>query len=86
MTNEMTAVFTNISYAKEVRIYRFISSALSLLILRNLVSGPMHGYGSARRLKQVSEDVLRVGEGSLYPALQPAAGPDSSLGGIACVH
>jgi transcriptional regulator len=30
----------------------------------------MHGYGIAQRLKQISEDVLRVGESSLYPALQ----------------
>ena len=32
--------------------------------------GAMHGYGIAQRLKQVSEDVLQVGESSLYPALQ----------------
>jgi len=32
--------------------------------------GPMHGYGIAQRLKQVSDDVLQVGESSLYPALQ----------------
>ena len=32
--------------------------------------GPMHGYGIAQRLQQVSDDVLQVGESSLYPALQ----------------
>lgn len=32
--------------------------------------GPLHGYGIAMRLKQVSDDVLQVGESSLYPALQ----------------
>lgn len=43
---------------------------LDLLILRTLQSGAKHGYGIAQRLKQVSGDVLQVGESSLYPALQ----------------
>lgn len=47
-----------------------LPGTLDLLILRALVSGPIHGYGIAFRLKQVSEDVLQVGESSLYPALQ----------------
>ena len=47
-----------------------LPGTLDLLILRALVPGPMHGYGIASRLKQVSEDVLQVGESSLYPALQ----------------
>ncbi len=47
-----------------------LPGTLDLLILRSLVSGPMHGYGIALRLKQVSDDVLQVGESSLYPALQ----------------
>jgi len=47
-----------------------LPGTLDLLILRALVAGPMHGYGIASRLQQVSEDVLRVGESSLYPALQ----------------
>ena len=47
-----------------------LPGTLDLLILRALVAGPMHGYGIAMRLKQVSQDVLQVGEGSLYPALQ----------------
>jgi len=42
----------------------------SILILRTLAAGQMHGYGIAQRLRQVSDDVLQVGEGSLYPALQ----------------
>jgi transcriptional regulator len=41
-----------------------------MLILRTLVRGPMHGYGIAERLRHLSEDVLQVGESSLYPALQ----------------
>lgn len=47
-----------------------LPGTLDLLILRALVSGEMHGYGIAQRLRQVSEDVLQVGESSLYPALQ----------------
>ncbi len=47
-----------------------LPGTLDMLILRTLVRGPMHGYGIARRLEQVSENVLRVGESSLYPALQ----------------
>jgi PadR family transcriptional regulator PadR len=47
-----------------------LPGTLDLLILRALVPGPMHGYGIASRLKQVSDDVLQVGESSLYPALQ----------------
>ena len=47
-----------------------LPGTLDLLILRALVAGPMHGYGIAQRLKQVSGDVLQVGESSLYPALQ----------------
>jgi PadR family transcriptional regulator, regulatory protein PadR len=47
-----------------------LPGTLDLLILRTLVAGPKHGYGIAERLRQVSEDVLHVGESSLYPALQ----------------
>jgi len=47
-----------------------LPGTLDLLILRTLVPGAMHGYGIAQRLKQISEDVLQVGESSLYPALQ----------------
>lgn len=41
-----------------------------MLILRTLVRGPAHGYGIAQQIKTVSEEVLQVGESSLYPALQ----------------
>ena len=47
-----------------------LPGTLDLLILRSLVGGAMHGYGIAARLRQVSDDVLQVGESSLYPALQ----------------
>lgn len=47
-----------------------LPGTLDLLILRVLASESMHGYGIAQRLKLVSNDVLQVGESSLYPALQ----------------
>src|SRR6185436_18441634 len=47
-----------------------LPGTIDMLILRTLIGGPMHGYGIADRLRQVSEDVLQVGESSLYPALQ----------------
>ena len=47
-----------------------LPGTLDLLILRTLVPGAMHGYGIASRLRQVSDEVLQVGESSLYPALQ----------------
>src|SRR5436190_7995372 len=44
---------------------------LYMLILRSLArSGPQHGYGIAQHIQQVTNDVLQVEEGSLYPALQ----------------
>jgi PadR family transcriptional regulator PadR len=43
---------------------------LEMLILKILSRGSMHGYGIAQAIQQTSEDVLRIEEGSLYPALQ----------------
>ena len=47
-----------------------LPGTLDLLILKTLVLGSMHGYGIAERLRTLSDDVLHVGESSLYPALQ----------------
>ena len=47
-----------------------LPGTLDLLILKVLARETMHGYGIAQRLKEKSEDVLQVGESSLYPALQ----------------
>ena len=46
-----------------------LQGTLDVLVLRTLAGGPMHGWGIAQRIQQVSEDVLRVNQGSLYPAL-----------------
>jgi transcriptional regulator len=47
-----------------------LPGTLDLLILRILAREAMHGYGIAQRLKVLSQEVLQVGESSLYPALQ----------------
>jgi len=52
-----------------VRQIDLLQGTLDLLILRSLATGANHGYGIATRLHQLSDDVLRVEEGSLYPAL-----------------
>jgi transcriptional regulator len=46
-----------------------LQGTLDMLILRTLANGPMHGFGVSVRLQQVSRDVMRVNQGSLYPAL-----------------
>src|ERR1043165_1898656 len=44
--------------------------ALEMMVLQTLRRGPLHGYALAQRIKQASDDVVHVEEGSLYPALQ----------------
>jgi len=47
-----------------------LQGTLDLLVLKTLETmGPMHGFGIALRIQQVSEDVLRLNQGTLYPAL-----------------
>ena len=46
-----------------------LQGALDLLVLQTLEQGPMHGWGITLHIEQISEEVLRVEEGSLYPAL-----------------
>jgi PadR family transcriptional regulator, regulatory protein PadR len=43
---------------------------LEMIVLKTLTRGPLHGYGIAQYIRQASDDVLQVEEGSLYPALQ----------------
>jgi PadR family transcriptional regulator PadR len=56
--------------AMPARAPELLPGTLDLLVLRTLVREPMHGYGIANRVRELSKDVLRVGESSLYPALQ----------------
>jgi transcriptional regulator len=46
-----------------------LQGTLEMLVLKALSLGPMHGYGIGQRIMQLAEDMLRVEEGSLYPAL-----------------
>src|SRR5215831_7067733 len=48
----------------------FLPGTLEMLILKTLSRGSNHGFGIAQHIQQVSREALRVGEGSLYPALQ----------------
>ena len=52
-----------------VRQIDLLQGTLDLLILKSLGPAPNHGYGIATRIHQLSDEVLRVEEGSLYPAL-----------------
>src|SRR5438874_6165308 len=56
--------------SREIVPLDLLPGTLDLLILKILAVGAMHGYGIAQRLQQISDDVLQVGESSLYPALQ----------------
>jgi len=47
-----------------------LPGTLDMLVLKTLTAQPMHGYGIAQHIQRLSHDVLRVEEGSLYPALQ----------------
>lgn len=46
-----------------------LQGTLDLLILKTLLLGPLHGWGISKRLREWSDEVLAVGQGSLYPAL-----------------
>src|SRR4029434_287509 len=48
---------------------KLLQGTLDMLILKALSLGPLHGYGVGQRIMQMSEEALRVEEGSLYPAL-----------------
>jgi transcriptional regulator len=47
-----------------------LRGTLDLLVLRTLTLAPLHGWGISQRIQQLSQDVLDVNQGSLYPALQ----------------
>jgi transcriptional regulator len=48
----------------------FLPGTLEMLVLKTLSRGSNHGWGIAQQIQQLSEDALKIGEGSLYPALQ----------------
>ena len=50
-----------------------LPGTLEMLVLKSLSVQPMHGYAIARHIERLSQDVLKIEEGSLYPALQRMA-------------
>jgi transcriptional regulator len=48
----------------------YLPGTLDLLILKTLAMGPNHGWAVAQRIQEISNDVLKLNQGSLYPALQ----------------
>jgi len=52
-----------------IKQFDLLQGTLDLLILKTLSTGPQHGYRIAARIRQLSDEVLRIEEGSLYPAL-----------------
>jgi len=46
-----------------------LQGTLDMLVLQIVALGPMHGWGITQRIEQISESVLRMNQGSLYPAL-----------------
>jgi PadR family transcriptional regulator len=46
-----------------------LQGTLDLLVLQVVATGPLHGYGIAQRIRQISRDALQIQQGSLYPAL-----------------
>jgi PadR family transcriptional regulator, regulatory protein PadR len=56
--------------AKDPKHRDLFPGALEIMILQSLRDRPMHGYALVKHIKQVSDDLLQVEEGSLYPALQ----------------
>lgn len=64
----MVYAYTEMTKTPEHR--DLFSGALELMILHSLRLKPMHGYALVKHIRQVSEDLLQIEEGSLYPALQ----------------
>src|SRR5688500_7464172 len=50
--------------------HELLPGTLDMMVLKTLTRGPIHGYAITQLLRQVSEDILQVEEGSLYPALR----------------
>ena len=68
-TLDYTRFHKNIMEKREAAPGELLRDKLDMLILKTLQRGPMHGYGIAEFIEERSDDVLRVEEGALYPAL-----------------
>lgn len=66
--------YTPVAYQQEIRMAQskneILPGTLNLMVLKTLDTlGPLHGYGIARRIEQVSRDVVQINQGTIYPAL-----------------
>ena len=60
-----------------------LQGTLARLVLKSLDQGPMHGWGITLHIQRITDEVLRVEEGSLYPALHPyGSRRDGDCGGV----
>jgi PadR family transcriptional regulator, regulatory protein PadR len=60
----------SLAFVREKKKSEVLQGTLDLMILQSLDSmGPLHGWGIARRIEQISEDVLFLNQGTIYPAL-----------------
>ena len=72
---QQEAVYSPVEYPQEVHIVteatsEILQGTLDLMVLKTLEGlGPLHGYGIARRIEQVSDGVLSLNQGTIYPAL-----------------
>ena len=67
--NEFIHLLSNVNGRQMPPSTDLLQGTLDLLILKTLALEPMHGWGISQRIQQISNDVLQVGQGSLYPAL-----------------
>ena len=68
-TRHQDAIVSNVDTMPRQPIPDILPGTLDLLILRTLQTDPMHGWAISERIQQISEDVLQINQGSLYPAL-----------------
>ena len=63
-----------------------LQGTLDLMVLKTLDAlGPLHGYGIARRIEQISEDVLRLNEGTVYASLLRLHAEEAYFGNLGCL-
>jgi PadR family transcriptional regulator, regulatory protein PadR len=68
-TTDQRPLVSSLDTMSRAAIPNILQGTLDLLILRTLQTGRMHGWAIADRIQQISQDVLQVNQGSLYPAL-----------------
>mgnify|MGYP002143372300 CR=1 FL=1 len=70
MKKEERKIYEKLLASSDLKSAPCAPGTLDMLVLKTLSRGANHGYGIAQHIQSVSDDALKVGEGSLYPALQ----------------